>query len=658
MILLDNYPLPDLAINSEDNSHEILFQWFYKNHEQIPHHALEGIFQKLWQSLDDFERYKNDDYVDYQHITLPHLAYLRILYECRYRVYYIIYENVKCVLMFDEIDGHFTFDDKTISIPLKQYFQTDDQWIITNRQQIDSKVVSEYYFYTFEKNILEVVDDDTHIIYQLQQPLSENEFYNIDHSLIDGILIFKANQKNQSFFACHNGQVVLDISETTSVMKLSPKKFYDNLYEHVNSLHPDLKIENKLAFEDNHFFVTDKYYGIMSKFIGFKNQIIYPFSIFVEWKNTPTITYNASSTVNKNVRCDVLKQTQTKSIIKISYIRDNFDVIVHQTLTDCGVKYNLRFTYQNKTIAYFRFIGHSDDTKEHHTDVDYSPTDPGLFFGGYLMRMSLPEKMSYTNTKKKFEMLDKWKCDYNSNVVETDIIELFWNEPEKIFMYLQDQFNWQILLLMTQYKTGHDFLCYDIFKGYPVSSLTQNDNDYYAIYYPDLSQYSLRYYAGGATGGAIGGAKGKMKEVVKADKNIKIDMKSDKVVMNNENNEIVEIDIKTNSSTLIMRGYKYGWFYSPKGQKQVIVELEILKNSKTICCSNKNRTDHCKVLAIYDEEGNSYPCAYGKFSTEFMYTVDQVIKIEDFSLVQNVCMNGIHFCETVKDLKYFWGKTS
>ena len=110
-----------------------------------------------------------------------------------------------------------------------------------------------------------------------------------------------------------------------------------------------------------------------------------------------------------------------------------------------------------------------------------------------------------------------------------------------------------------------------------------------------------------------------------------INLSNNKILFNNESHKLLILDTKTNRTTLLKTGYKVGIVDG----LQVIIELKIYDDSIIYSRLDKHRTNHCMVQKIYDEDGNEYQQANGKYV--------------------EVCTNGIHFCHSINELiKHGW----
>ena len=107
-------------------------------------------------------------------------------------------------------------------------------------------------------------------------------------------------------------------------------------------------------------------------------------------------------------------------------------------------------------------------------------------------------------------------------------------------------------------------------------------------------------------------------------------------------------DIKTNYLTI---GYNMacpekGEFIGYKKAKNCLIELLILEDSKRNSATTaKCRCDKAKVLEITDIiTGEKINKVRSNFNEDFIYTVGEIIKVDDFDEDRwNECSTGIHF---------------
>jgi len=125
-----------------------------------------------------------------------------------------------------------------------------------------------------------------------------------------------------------------------------------------------------------------------------------------------------------------------------------------------------------------------------------------------------------------------------------------------------------------------------------------------------------------------------------------------KIIMNNKENTLVEVDLRTQNVTPIKTGYKYGYVIINENKVQVVIELELPSDAKIVSSQSKNRTNICNVKKIYDPDtNNNYLEAYGKYITDFKYNVGANIVIDNFPNNNRVCCYGIHFCHSLQELE-------
>jgi len=655
-----------------------LFDHFFNNYQDITDY--ETVFNNLWNELSHLPRHTNNTYLDYQHIVSEQVSYLRIIHEHRYRFYFIIYGSNKAMLAFDELSGYFflqkntklvpSLGDANITsfkkiIPLRQFFETDTHWIIVDRVLLESGgTSSNYYFYYFNDNVIEVVKnacyDSCHEIYQVDHKLTKEEFMNVP---INGVLIFKADEANQTIWAKQDDKIVIDLSNKNNIFLLENRSYFEKFYKKFDNI--DVKFLDCL--KDDNFYVTNKYYGSIQQFLSSKQQLIKKFKIGVYWVNIPNIYYIDNGFHQEVISQKLIKDTPHNKIMSIVYSERNFEVTVHTKKRENEIRYFISFKLNGKRIAYFRFVGKNTvNVPPTYYEVNNDAQYTGILSGSYLMHMNLPEIEVFPSFNRVFSIINSWvdPAFTERGISEYDIIHLFKEDPKQLLQHMIDDFTWTLLILVTQNVCSGNMISWDLLK-YTTDFKPKHDNqeeevnEYSASYNEDLQEFNIGFTSLASTGGK---GKAKMERSTFTnvgdvpDVNIKIDVNKGKIIMNNDNNSMVEIDVATREVEEIVKGYKYGLFFGPRGSKQVMIELEILPNARTICCPTKNRTDRCKVLSIYDEEGKYYSCAYGKFSSDFLYTVGEEIVVSDFSLQQKVCMNGIHFCHSIDELKKYWSK--
>lgn len=94
-------------------------------------------------------------------------------------------------------------------------------------------------------------------------------------------------------------------------------------------------------------------------------------------------------------------------------------------------------------------------------------------------------------------------------------------------------------------------------------------------------------------------------------------------------------------------GYKKALIIGNTKRQQVIVKLQILKDSKrSSATSNKCRCDKAKVLDIYDIDNKKikYNKATSIFSSSFVYEIGKIVKSDSFDENRwKECGQGIHF---------------
>jgi hypothetical protein len=175
------------------------------------------------------------------------------------------------------------------------------------------------------------------------------------------------------------------------------------------------------------------------------------------------------------------------------------------------------------------------------------------------------------------------------------------------------------------------------------------------LYDPKIKQFNLHKsdhngepYDGG-TSSKTRTNKGAHTDIIKGKRemNIKVNLDDKNIVMSEENGQLVEVDLYSQNVKLINTGYKYGI----TNGIQTIIELGIPDDAAIVSSASKNRTNMCTVKRIYDPSNNKdYTEAYGKYYSEFKYTVGKNIIIGDFIDSSLVCCSGIHFCHSIKEL--------
>lgn len=202
---------------------------------------------------------------------------------------------------------------------------------------------------------------------------------------------------------------------------------------------------------------------------------------------------------------------------------------------------------------------------------------------------------------------------------------------------------------------------------YDLSSLKYQYQDLKLFYDPHMKQYNLfkKYSSKVSDGGIISSNKetnnkdnednednDKNKEFEPKETNLKINLEDKKVIMNEKNGSLVEIDLYNGNSMPIKIGYKYGIVINNENTIKVLIELELPSDAKIVSGSDKNRTSKCIVKRIYDPNtGNNYNEAYGKYQTDFKYNLEDNIIIHNFPDNSDVCCHGIHFCHSIVELQ-------
>jgi len=585
----------------------------------------EPILEKIWETTESWETYSQTEYLDFHHRKNGTSIMIRINCQNIYKFYYLYHLGKKIAYAVDHKGSYFMNGDTTTWIERKiQLSQKNDT----------------YYIFHENERMMEEICDRQHLVYTVNAENERDE------------LIHEANG--------YTGIIVTHNDELFSSVRNGLDLFLCD--EQVDSLQFDVKC---------HDFIV--------KYVYEKPQKNIMLGIPVYEGN-----YNYSTS-----RFVKLKQT---------HIFDQFVINTSITRDEYYHRYTFEYRTKNKLIARFRFIGINDEeaiiigrTIDYRTCREIDP-----YLNEELQRMLLPGFYGYENKKKKFLFVEK--------VIHKELIEELMDCAEKILInvldeYPQEIFNvindveeidmvWPKIMTYVSNNYGVLPLNLDTYLYTPVFPIKcDHDNmeipNYQCSFVPELGMFNISYILGSIPyytrgGGTVSSSASGSKDVemrTKPDFGIKVNTQENKIIINNENSEMVEVDIMTKVVKPVTIGFKYAtafftpaypetsnWFMNlfksdenEKRQVRILMKLELYEDSKTIVHPEKSRTNHCKIIDMYDPiTGEGYFDAQGIFRNTFKYHLGEEIIITDFVTNSYKCDKGIHFCNTIAELKRYF----
>lgn len=596
----------------------------------------EELFEKLWESTDNWDTYSNTEYLEFHHRLNNGSIFVKINCQNVYKFYYLYHNGKKAAYAVDA-DGSYIVANGITT------------WIERNLHM--KKIDETFFIYHENESLIEEIENNNHTIYKCLM----NSF--VDHNF----------GKLEIIYEYVDGKIVLNIMEESVLV--------DNFSLPVSKENCDIRLKN---FEVKYIERNPKYdwWGSIQE-----GKINYPSSQFTNIKEIINITPK-----------DKFDEYDHDFEIREPLIFEKFSIKVKCKIFEYGNRYTIEYFNEKNTIARFRFLGiNNEEAKVQGRTVNYPLTGPiDSNLDENLQSILLPGVYGYENKKKKFIIIERF-VDHTFDLPESS---------EGFFIYLMNKYPNEIFDLLNTFENEcrlwHHIMTYvsDTYSYFPLDINSyiftpaipkacdigrKEIHDYQCMFIPEVSSFNISYILGSIPyynrgGGTTSETSSGVQPTEKADFGIKVNMTENKMIINNEKSEMVEMDIATRVLKPVVRGYKYAhvflppsysastnWFVnlftSPSSRHiKVIVELELFENSKTIVHPDKCRTNHCKILDIYDlNTGMKFGEAQGVFRNEFKYTVGQEIIITDFVNNSYKCAKGIHFCNTIAELKRYFG---
>ncbi|AYV75421.1 MAG: hypothetical protein Terrestrivirus1_295 [Terrestrivirus sp.] len=555
--------------------------------------------------------------------------------------------NEECIVKKWDLSSHLV-ENKSDNKIVYEYIQFTDVDYHGTKTKYGNFVpyTWENYFYFIhhtDKNILEIFNG-SHWIFELHNKINiDNDFitnllkkyalslyiweydkkgkqkdYSVSDDIFEympGDLIYFAS-KNRMYVK-KNNEVLIDVSDTRTFI-------HDNIY------HPD---------RCDH--ITK---------LGYDLSLDYDIIDFDNTKIIPSICYKR---VIKNVIHDVF--TKRMSYTSRSHI-DSYDILTKMTTFDTNYKMfinlhlvnsekSLLIKFNSTILLHMKFDKNYDIiTKYIYNHIDYnkliksidgidkiifdpSPDSIYKFLDFYVLKKDYLEQGDEQDSKKSINMV----CDIKTRQI---------NFQKKCHNKLNKKYD---IRQKNDYYLMKKHLCLREFDfDAPDNLATNSDVDNLTIKNDTNSNSSSTEYV----------------NFDDYEINMKIDLNTKEIIMNDlsgiiiENDistDLIKLDLKEHVITPIKYGYKYG---TTDDNKQVIIELELPENAKIVSGSNKNRINKCIVLRIYDPLTNEdYLEAKGKYKQDFKYTVGDEIVINNYIVNSNLCEPGIHFCHSIEELK-------
>lgn len=466
-----------------------------------------------------------------------------------------------------------------------------------------------YFIYHPNKNILEVFNGN-HWIFELKEKINED-------------------MKDQFF-------------TYSSMVKLSATSAYNNPFNHNDSITPSLAIEDIFNYQPG----TLIYFASRNQMFAQRND-----DVLID------VTFDRIFTDE-----DIYKPELCNFIKELGYdLSLNYDYITHTIYNNDEKNTYPRINYRSINHNFF-------NKKDDHVEISTRQSEKldKLYEKVRYLDYNYEVITHYYNYELMLMLKHNDKCvlssKYYSKLNKLDILYLNSDRYNNFIKIVPESLETEILKTIVnndanikKFEFVHNFSCllgqFAPKQQIWLTSLKQLS----LLYYKDIKQYNLFKCINDEPCDGITFSRNKSKEKKEfkpKEINLKINLEEKKIIMNDKNGLLVELDLETSNIVPLKIGYKYGFVMNDNNRLQVIIELDLPSDSKIVSGINKNRTNKCVVKRIYDPiTNNNYNEAYGKFITDFQYHLDGYIYIHDFPDNSQVCCNGIHFCHSLLELQ-------
>lgn len=416
-----------------------------------------------------------------------------------------------------------------------------------------------------------------------------NIYFNIDDELI-----------NLNYMNLFDDSSICDSKNYKLIQKLGYNLFaykiqnydYISIYDCMND-YPSIKYKqsnNSLTILSDHLTISYKTNLHLNSLLS--QSETYSASTLYQYKKYSIIMYTMLDNSN---RLTVKYYNDCVLFAKVVKINDH--------------EFKFIISYFNNS-AYDKLIRNVDDCLEKRL-VSRILMDKSIFVK-YFTYKDLLRRVLYETTDAHSDKVGSFYLNPNDNSLETNKVSMNYN-------YKYKQFNLHI-----KYYDIDDLFALEPEDGGGFSSESKDD--------------TVTFHTGNPS-----------------ETNTIINLDTRNVIMSdNQNGSLVDIDMYTQEIKPIRVGYKYGITSNDEDNKseKVVIELELFEDSKIVSAPDKSRTNKCRVIKIYDPTtGDDYEKAYGLFIRSFQYNKDELITIRNFKISSNVCCSGIHFCNSLYELR-------